>query len=838
MKAVLLLFVFSPVLPAADLSGAEPARYEADVTFTNTFDKDFTNLPVVLSVARVFGRGVDYAKFDRDGFHFYDAGGREVQFFYRQMPPHFSTATDEIVLVLPSLAKGATLQYRVANTLKRSEKQRPLDTDRLLDNANNLIPNPGFEKGADSWEGGRIVSDVVRSGKNSLLLQVPGKGGKAEAKCARPASFVKGKPYYFGIWAKSENVTRHAYRWDDAGGRISLTGNPLCLRVQKDHFRVMDDRNWYCYEASESDEPAHAPVPSMPVPCLAGGDSSLRITINQRDMPYLDPTKPARIWIDEILLFEQPEVSVSCERIRKQLAPDGFFLYRRAPTCISTPFGPIAPPRPYERIERIKDVAVQGERKCLTLGINTPRPIGALSLEISDLKGPNGAALGQDLREVEFSYVPVVDFKWTATSLEGWVIDGNPPRDIDRPGYVDYLIAYRIPPDASAGRYVGEVKVKSDGKVLAEVPVELEVVGYPLKVITERFIGEIYNDGCGPQRLGPGAELAGAVLPPRNADFYRYYSRCNYTMMMMFSHFLPFKEDEVDIPELLSRMKEMRDVAGCTAGVGLYWDASLDKHGRYGMWPRSGRKPEVYRAQVGKLDEALAEAKLPRLIYMIWDEPRYCDETTFGLLKGTGAYTTCDIFGMELLEALQKGVFTHPSVDDPSHEMGPALVKHARKLGVKLGFTGWPTRNFTRYQTGMMFASTGLSWWHHWYCNQFIAYHPHHKAFVRGHNIVGTGEGMIDLRYYDTLADAIALARKKNVARQEVEAAEKDMKEIFDYCTGDMYWLVGSQVGVCNGSPEDWGDDWFYDRWRAKMRKHTLAILRKVGKIQESDQRD
>ena len=593
---VCLVCIWPWTAGALTAQAAEDVAFDVDVTFSNTFDKDFTDLPVILSVARVFGRGVDYARFNRDGFHVYDAKGREVEFSYRPMPPHFSMATDEFVLVLPELAKGAKAQFRFTNTPNRSQQQRPLDIDRLLDNPNNLIPNAGFEKGADCWEGGKIVSDVVRSGKNALLLQVPGKGGKAEVRSTRSASFVKGKPYYFGIWAKSQNVTRHAYRWDDAGGRISLTSNPLCLRVQKDHFRIMDDRDWYCYEASESDEPAHAPVPSMPVPCLNGGDSSLRITINQRSMPYLDATEPARIWIDEVLLFEQPQVSVSCERVRKKLAPDGFFLYRRAPTCISTPFGTIAPPRPYERIERIKDAAVQGERKCLTLGINTPRPIQGLSLEISDLKGPNGASLDQNVREVEFNYVPVVDFKWTATSLEGWVIDGNPPRNIDRPGYVDYLIAYRIPRDGSPGVYAGAVKVKSDKEVLTEVPVELEVVGYPLKVITERFIGEIYNDGCGPM-----ASMPGAVLPPRNTDFYRYYSRCNYTMMMMFSHFLPFKGNEVDIPKLLERMEEMRDVAGCTAGVGLYWDASLDKHGRYGMWPKSGRKPEVYRAQVKKL---------------------------------------------------------------------------------------------------------------------------------------------------------------------------------------------------------------------------------------------
>ena len=66
-----LLIARPPAAMAADAT-----VFDVDVTFSNAFDKDFTDLPVVLSVARVFGRGVDYARFNRDGFHVYDAAGR------------------------------------------------------------------------------------------------------------------------------------------------------------------------------------------------------------------------------------------------------------------------------------------------------------------------------------------------------------------------------------------------------------------------------------------------------------------------------------------------------------------------------------------------------------------------------------------------------------------------------------------------------------------------------------------------------------------------------------------------------------------------------------------
>ena len=63
--------------------------YDVDVTLTNTFQKDFTQLPVMLQVFRAFGRGVDYGKFNRNGFHIYNDKGEELEFYFRQVPPAF-----------------------------------------------------------------------------------------------------------------------------------------------------------------------------------------------------------------------------------------------------------------------------------------------------------------------------------------------------------------------------------------------------------------------------------------------------------------------------------------------------------------------------------------------------------------------------------------------------------------------------------------------------------------------------------------------------------------------------------------------------------------------------
>jgi hypothetical protein len=207
--------------------------YDVDVTLTNPHARELTNQPVFLQVFRIFGRGVDYGKFRRDGFHVYDEKGEEVEFSVRSLPPSFSLGDDEIILTLPTLAPGAKAKFRFTNTPEKSRKEAKFDVARLIDHPNNLIPNGGFEKGADGWQGGKVVSDVVRSGKNALLLEVPGSGGAAELHCTKPVPFVKGMNYYFGIWAKCENVTRRTWRYtqpwaaQQISGRITFSADPL-----------------------------------------------------------------------------------------------------------------------------------------------------------------------------------------------------------------------------------------------------------------------------------------------------------------------------------------------------------------------------------------------------------------------------------------------------------------------------------------------------------------------------------------------------------------------------------------------------------------------------------
>jgi hypothetical protein len=816
-RALLLAAAFGLLAsPARPLASADETVYDVDVTLTNTFPKEFVNLPVLLQVFRVFGRGVDYGAFNPAGFHVYDDRGNEIEFYLRSLPPRFSLADDQLVLVLPRFAPGARLQFRVTNTAAKSARQRSLDPAALLDNPNNLIANGGLEKGAEGWEGGKVVGDVVRSGKSALLLEVPGTGGTASLKSTRPVPFVKGMNYYFGVWAKCENVTRRTFRytqpWAKAliSGRLTFSGDPLVFPEYSEEthlVRLMDDRDWYCYEANAIS------TLCVPRPARQTCDSTLSLALNQEHMPYTDAGRPARIWLDDAVLFEQPQVDVRWERIQKQLAPDGVFVYRRAATCLSTPLFAVPQlpaPRPYERTRAIRETAARGERKTVTLGLHTPGPIQGLTLDVSDLKGPDGAVLGDAARDIEFTYTPTVGFKFNGTSLEGWVIDGNAPRDLDRPGYADFLIGYRIGEKAVAGKYAGTIKVRGNGKDLAEVSLELDVADLTLKTITDRYAGLIYNAGmnCDNFRFMPGFEkTTGAVLPDRDEKFYRYYSRSNFPYMMMFCNFLPFKGSgpEVDLAQLVERVKVMRDVAGCTAGVGLYPDVSLDKQGNNngqeggrGLWTRCGRNPEAYRARIKEMDDALAKAGLPPLVYMIWDEPRFCDPAKFGILKGSGARTTSDINYRENCEQLEKGLFTHASVDGPGCDYGPALRKFAAKCGQKVGFDSYAAAFFHRYQTAFMLAN-GAATASFWHVGYYMGYHPGHQAFVRGQNAVGLAEGMIDFRYFETLQDLMAAAKKQKKASREVEAAEKFLKEVMDFCSDDFHFMSEVETFTYNG---------------------------------------
>src|SRR6185369_208762 len=174
-------------------------------------------------------------------------------------------------------------------------------------------------------------------------------------------------------------------------------------------------------------------------------------------------------------------------------------------------------------------------------------------------------------------------------------------------------------------------------------------------------------------------------------------------------------------------------------------------------------------------------------------EPRFCDPAKFGVLKGTGALTTSDINYRECCEQLERGLFTHASVDGPGCDYGPAMRKLAARVGQKIGFDSYAGPFCNRYQTSFM-LSAGAATSSFWHVGYYMGYHTTHQAFVRGQNAVGLAEGMIDFRYFETLQQAIALAKQKKTARREVDAAEKYLKEVMEFCSDDFHFMSEIEI--------------------------------------------
>jgi len=127
----------------------------------------------------------------------------------------------------------------------------------------------------------------------------------------------------------------------------------------------------------------------------------------------------------------------------------------------------------------------------------------------------------------------------------------------------------------------------------------------------------------------------------------------------------------------------------------------------------------------------------------------------------------------------------------------------------------------------MMMAAAKAHYWHQWHILNFYGVSLHTGKFVRNRAALGFGEGMIDLRYHDTLTDAISYAEKTGKGISEARAAREYLDQVLRFCNGDMdRWLT-----FYNGTPSDWGDDRLFDDWRRQMQRHTRKILAKTGPI-------
>ncbi len=815
---------------------AQAATLSVEATLSNPYDHDLEETPVFVRIADIFGQSIDVTRLNPSGFRIQDAGGKAVPYSYRIMPPAFSLATDELVFHLPKLAKGASARYTISNDPKAKVRPQAFDMAKYVSHKNNLIPNAGFEKGSEGWSGGKVVTDTKHGGGKALMLQVTGQG-EAKATCNQTLTINKKGRYYINVFAKSSHVARRGHRFPKFGGHIGFSNSAFCGQSSL----VQDTRDWYPYRPEFSGfffKPGYTgengydfswqmrAMHSVPrgdkgskggPSAIANADykTQLVISLSQGKVYYLDSSKPGRIWIDDILIFEQPKIIFDFAKALADAKLESEFVYQRPINQLSghpdVPY--TSRPFPWEKAASIKLNATRGERKAFCVGVNLPKGGKGVTVEMSAFKGPD--TLPASKRDIEYMIHPwdkavtkKSDVIKGATGIgELWVRDLEGPVDYDKPCHMEFFIAQYIDAKAKPGNYTGSVAIKANGKTIGTVPVELSVKDIQLDPLKEYFVGSILNAG----KSANGMSI--------NAEFFNFYRRSNFPYIMFFARWLPFnpKSHEIDIEKLLANMRQAVNKGGITAGVGVYNDVSLDKWGKNGLWARSKRNRKKYREQVIRADKALADAGLPRIVYMIWDEPKKVTKANFDILKGTGAYTTCDAMGNPFGQMID--YVTHNSYDDPCHGFGPEIYKHCQSKKVKYGFCGSSKIPHSgRFQTGLLLAGSGAHYWHTWHLGKVQG--KRGGKYFRNHTSLALAEGPLDLQYVVTLQNLIAKAKKAGKHQKVVAEAETYLNTILSYCNGDQ----SAHCYYYNGTPFWWGDYWFYSNLRTKLLTYMTQL--------------
>jgi len=197
--AVAVAIVLCACWPAA-----AGAAFDVKVDIENVSGEDKTNWPVILTVCQVLGRNLPADGVNPKGCHVYDDSGKEVPCAIETQYPDLHPGGYELIFVIPKMAKGAKVTYRVTNTRADSASTKAID---VVGNPNNLIADGGFEGAAADiakrWKGAcKVVTDVKRSGEAALSISAA-RGLRIAYVPEIPLH--KGSWYYAGVWSKTRN---------------------------------------------------------------------------------------------------------------------------------------------------------------------------------------------------------------------------------------------------------------------------------------------------------------------------------------------------------------------------------------------------------------------------------------------------------------------------------------------------------------------------------------------------------------------------------------------------------------------------------------------------------
>ena len=346
-----LLVGLAGLLSGATAAAAGPlADYDVAVEIENATPEAKADWPVILTVYKVLGRNLPAGTVNPAGFHVYDEKGKEIPHAIEAIPPLDQPGNDEIVFVIPKIGKGRTLRYRITNTAKASSKRTKLD---VVASRHNLIRNGGFEEAGTKtlpagWQyDGRRDAEVRRSGSASLRLRGTSRrsAGHAAKMPLHPAS-----RYYFGIWGKTHEVSRHGIH-TSRGGYFTLKGldsgwsgilrdwrgKALTDRDGNIVAKDLDTRQqrslkqslvgmkaaWIFPQCYTRDWFKSLPLVrsftgwGLPEMCMtaAAESAELTITLDQRRQFVRPADQAGTWWLDDAVLIEQPKVTVRFDEL-------------------------------------------------------------------------------------------------------------------------------------------------------------------------------------------------------------------------------------------------------------------------------------------------------------------------------------------------------------------------------------------------------------------------------------------------------------------------------------------------------------------------------------------
>jgi hypothetical protein len=822
-------------------SGAARADMAVKVDLENVSSQAKTDWPIILTIRRIFGNNLPAGRFDRGGFHVYDEKGREIPHAIEKIPPYDQVGNDELIFLVPSMEAGQKLSCRITHDDKPG-KQAAID---VVASPHNLIRNGGFEVGEktpDGFEGrAALDSHTHRSGRRSLLLKDT---RRVTVKAAEPIALHKGSPYYFGAWGKTDNVSRHGL-WMSNGGTFELSGFSNgyvgdlmpASDVKKTPEQLKKDiekrRQARVYPQCATRDWAKVTWRTLgytdwgveDLCATALEDStSLSITLDQQKQFWMpDDKTEGRWWVDDIVLLEQPKVTV---RFDEQLAgrmKDGIFLFTR-PT--STPLGNYlsrwtrycAMPFAHEAVERIDRDAVRSQRVPFVLGVYHTKPLGTIEVRVKGgaLQSSNGGKIA--LAEIE--HLP--GYLGEKPEMLMRTVTG-PLEAKDAPRLPYFVASFVVPKDAKPDRYAGSLDVLVGGKPYRSIPISLAVQDLDQPVIRDAFLGFIWQG----QRIIPFSDEALAQ-----------YSKAGFTSLTPFFTFLRLSKTDppqVDFEDLDQKMKRLVRY-GITAGVCLFTDIDLgSRHGGGGIWKRTQSEEGWKRVIKSIEDEASKHPDWPRIIYMTWDEPNRGEKWVPGKHGGPdprmgwlleacpSALTNADCHFRVFGDILK--YYNMPTFDDPPDFCGPEIYAHLKSLGKDFGFAGAKEPGeCPRYEIGMMMIASGARYFHQWHL-QFPSrlMDVVDGQVLRSYEMVQVGEGIDDFKMHRLLRDRISQAKAgKDEKRMAIaKEAEQYLAQVHTAWNADH---INEACYPYLGYAYQWGYDRFYDDWHRQMMKYAVVL--------------